>query len=191
MDLISILLIAFGLSMDSFAVSISQGICTKKLLTSQALKLALIFGLFQGAMPAIGYFVGQFFADTIKQIDHWLAFFILTIIGIKMIIESLKEDNCECEDKCVKDNFQLKFLATLAIATSIDALAAGFIFTPFPDKILLAVVFIGLVTFVMSFLGVKLGFMFGSKLKFNFEIVGGVVLILIGTKILIEHTILA
>ena len=89
-----------------------------------------------------------------------------------------------------KDNFQLKFLATLAIATSIDALAAGFIFTPFPDKILLAVVFIGLVTFVMSFLGVKLGFMFGAKLKFNFEMVGGVVLILIGTKILIEHTLL-
>lgn len=191
MDLLSILLIAFGLAMDSFAVSISRGICTKNLLSSQAIKLALVFGLFQGAMPAIGYFVGQFFADTIKMIDHWVAFFILGIIGVKMIIESLKKEDCKCDDKCAADNFQLKFLATLAIATSIDALAAGLIFTPFPDKILLAVIIIGLVTFIMSFLGIKLGFLFGSKLKFNFEMVGGIVLILIGTKILIEHTLLA
>ncbi len=195
MDLVSILLIAFGLSMDSFAVSISRGVCTKKFLVSNALKLAIIFGLFQGAMPAIGYFAGHFFADTIILIDHWLAFFILGIIGSKMIIDSLRKlkikKTDDCDEECEKDNYSVKFLTTLAIATSIDALATRFIFAPYPDKILLATIIIGVVTFIMAFTGVRLGFLFGSKLKFNFEMVGGIVLILIGTKILIEHTILA
>lgn len=193
MDLFSILLIAFGLSMDSFAVAISRGICTKQLIASQAIKLAAIFGFFQGLMPLIGYFAGHFFAEKLTEIDHWLAFFILGIIGFKMIFDSLskskKEAECDCEGggNCKNDNFGTKFLITLAIATSIDALATGLIFTPFSDQILIAAAIIGLITFIMAFIGLSLGFLFDSKLKFNFEIVGGIVLIGIGTRILLEH----
>lgn len=192
MDFLSILLIAVGLSMDSFAVSISRGICCKKLKISQALLLATVFGFFQGVMPLIGFGIGQVFAEEIKAVDHWLAFVILLLIGTKMIWESLKkekeeEKKCECDGDCDKRNFRLKYLVILAIATSIDALATGFIFTPYPDRIIWAVSIIGLVTFAFSYLGVNMGYKFGSRFKFNFEIIGGIVLIIIGLRILIEH----
>lgn len=191
MDFLSILIIAAGLSMDSFAVSISQGSCSKNLKISNAVLLALVFGFFQGLMPLIGFGIGQFFADEIRAIDHWLAFSILLLIGAKMIFESRKKDkkdDCECEGDCGKRNFRLKYLTILAIATSIDALAAGFIFTPYPDRILLAMVMIGFVTFAFSYLGVNIGHKFNSKFKFNFELLGGILLIIIGFRILIEHS---
>ena len=191
MDFLSILLIAIGLSMDSFAVSISRGICSKRLKISQALLLAVIFGVFQGIMPLIGFGIGRVFANQLIAIDHWVAFVILVLIGIKMIIESLKEtkeeNSCDCDGNCKNRNFKIKYLVILAIATSIDALATGLIFTTYPDKILLAVSVIGIVTFAFSYLGVNLGYRFGSKFKFNFEIIGGIVLIIIGLRILIEH----
>ena len=194
MDFLTILLIAVGLSMDSFAVSISQGVCSKKVRISQAILLASVFGIFQGLMPLAGFGVGQVFASQIKAIDHWVAFIILLLIGSKMIVESLKEKkveieekSCNCEGNCEKRNFRLKYLVILAIATSIDALATGFIFTPYPDKIVMAASVIGITTFAFSFLGVKMGSKFGSKFKFNFEIVGGIVLIIIGLRVLIEH----
>lgn len=191
MDFLSILLIAIGLSMDSFAVSISRGICSKRLKISQALLLSAIFGVFQGVMPLIGFGIGQVFANQLIAIDHWVAFVILALIGIKMIIESLKEpkeeNSCDCDGNCNNRNFKIKYLVILAIATSIDALATGLIFTSYPDKISLAVSVIGIVTFAFSYLGVNLGYRFGSKFKFNFEIIGGIVLIIIGLRILIEH----
>lgn len=192
MDFLSILLIAIGLSMDSFAVSTSRGICSYKLKKSQAFLLASVFALFQGLMPLIGYGVGQMFAAQIRAVDHWMTFLILLFIGVKMIVESLKEKKneektCDCDGNCDKRNFRLKYLIILAIATSIDALATGFIFTPYPEKILLAVAVIGLTTFAFSYVGVNLGHKFGSKFNFNFEIIGGIVLILIGLRILIEH----
>lgn len=194
MDFLTILLIAIGLSMDSFAVSISQGVCTKKIRISQAILLATVFGIFQGLMPLAGFGVGQVFASQIRAVDHWVAFIILLLIGSKMIVESLKEikvekeeKSCNCEGSCEKRNFRLKYLFILAIATSIDALATGLIFTSYLDKILLAVSVIGITTFAFSFLGVKMGSKFGSKFNFNFEIIGGIVLIIIGFRILIEH----
>ena len=140
----------------------------------------------------IGYGVGQMFAAQIRAVYHWMAFLILLFIGVKMIVESLKEKKneektCDCDGSCDKRNFRLKYLIILAIATSIDALATGFIFTPYPEKILLAVAVIGLTTFAFSYVGVNLGHKFGSKFNFNFEIIGGIVLILIGLRILIEH----
>lgn len=195
MDFLSILLIAAGLSMDSFAVSISQGACSKKLKISQALLLASIFGFFQGAMPLVGFGVGWIFADAIRAIDHWVAFGILFLLGVKMIVESLKTSKKEgsggCEEDCSKRNFSIKYLAILAVATSIDAMGAGLIFTPYPDKIVSATLIIGFVTFVFSYIGINLGYKFGSKFKFNFELLGGIVLIIIGIKILIEHTVAA
>ncbi len=194
MDFVTILLIAVGLSMDSFAVSISQGICSKNVRFSQSVLLASVFGIFQGLMPLAGFGAGQVFASQIKAVDHWVAFIILLLIGSKMIVESLKEtkieqneNSCNCDGKCVSRNFSLKYLVILAVATSIDALATGLIFTPYPDKILFAVSVIGITTFVFSFFGVRMGSKFGSKFKFNFEIVGGIVLIIIGLRILIEH----
>lgn len=191
MDFTSILLIAIGLSMDSLAVSISQGVCSKKLQVSQALLLAVIFGFFQGAMPLLGYSIGQLFADVIRSVDHWIAFVILLLIGIKMIIESIKKskqkDNYGCEEECTEENFRLRYLTVLAVATSIDAMATGLIFTAYPAMILPAVLIIAATTFVFSLLGVKLGHKFGSRFKFNFEILGGIVLIFIGIKILLEH----
>ena len=194
MDFITILLIAVGLSMDSFAVSISRGLCTQKLKFSQAFLLAAIFAVFQGLMPLIGFGAGQVFADQIRAIDHWLAFAILLLIGIKMIFESVKPDkvnetkrNCNNECNCDNKNFSLKYLVILAVATSIDALATGLIFTPYPDRILMAVSLIGITTFVFSYAGVNLGHKFRHGFKFNFETAGGIVLIIIGLKILIEH----
>ncbi len=192
MSFLSILLIAIGLAMDSFAVAISQGICAKRLRAKQVLLLAVLFGAFQGLMPLIGYAVGLSFAEAIKEIDHWVAFLILSAIGGKMLFEAIRssrkgekdEEECICEDK---RRFGLKNLTILAIATSIDALATGLIFAPHPEVILSAVLTIGITSFLLSLFGVVMGNKVGKRFNFNFEIVGGIVLILIGVKILIEH----
>lgn len=191
MDFLTILLIAVGLSMDSFAVSISRGICTKQLKITQALLLAVIFGFFQGFMPLIGFGVGLVFSAELRAVDHWIAFVILFLIGAKMIFENLKhaknDESCDCDGECGKRNFRLKYLTILAFATSIDAMAAGLVFTSFPDRIIPAVLVIGLTTFAFSYLGVNLGYKFGSKFKFNFEVFGGIVLVIIGFRVLFEH----
>jgi putative Mn2+ efflux pump MntP len=185
MDIISIIIIGIGLAMDCFAVSISKGVCLKKFRFKKALRMAVLFGLFQGLMPLIGYFAGFSFANAIRDFDHWIAFGLLSIIGIKMFIEGLKPIDPHCEIKT--DPFKWKVLLTLALATSIDAMATGIVFVTFPERIWVAVANIGIISFIFSLLGVYLGVHFRSKIKINVEILGGIILVGIGLKILIEH----
>jgi putative Mn2+ efflux pump MntP len=185
MDLLSIIIIGIGLAMDCFAVSISKGICLKKFKLKKALRMAMLFGLFQGIMPLIGYFAGFSVAKQISDYDHWIAFILLGGIGLKMFIEGLKPIDPHCE---IKSNpFKWKVLFTLAIATSIDALATGIVFVPFPEEITFAVISIGIISFLFSVLGVYLGVHFRHRIKINAELPGGIILIGIGIKILVEH----
>ena len=187
MDIISLILIAAGLSMDCFAVSIGKGICTGKFYFRYVFRLAFLFGLFQGLMPLIGYLVANSFAEQIKEFDHWIAFVLLEIIGIKMIVDALgKQEECD-EHESVKKHFQWKTLLSLAVATSIDALATGVIFVSFPNTIWIAVIIIALTSFIFSFVGVLVGIHFGKRFNFKVEIPGGIILMIIGLKILIEH----
>ena len=149
--------------------------------------MAFLFGLFQGMMPLIGYFAGSVFARQISAYDHWIAFILLGIIGAKMFIEGLKPIDPECE--VTRHPFRWKTLFVLAIATSIDALATGIIFVPFPEIIWYAVSIIGFISFIFTFAGVYIGSKFGRKLKINMELIGGIILISIGLKILIQHSI--
>jgi len=185
MDILSIIIIGIGLAMDCFAVSISKGVCLKKFKLKKAFRMALLFGLFQGLMPLIGYFGGRAFAQLISSFDHWIAFSLLGIIGGKMFIEGLKPIDPHCET--TKNPFKWKTLITLAFATSIDALATGIVFVPFPEKIWVAVMSIGVISFMFSIIGVYLGVHFRQKIKINVEILGGIILLGIGTKILLEH----
>ncbi|MDD3078264.1 MAG: manganese efflux pump MntP family protein [Paludibacter sp.] len=185
MDILSIIIIGIGLAMDCFAVSISKGICSNKFNWANALRMAFLFGFFQALMPLIGYFAGFSFAKYMEAFDHWIAFGLLVIIGGKMFIEGLKPIDPQCE--LTPAPFRWKTLITLAIATSIDALATGIIFISFPERIYTAVAIIGLISFLFSLIGTYLGVHFGKKLRFNVEIIGGIILIGIGTKILIEH----
>lgn len=185
MDIISIFIIGIGLAMDCFAVSISKGVCLKKFKFKKAFRMAMLFGLFQGLMPLIGYFAGFSFARQISDYDHWIAFTLLSGIGLKMFIEGLKPIDPHCEIK--SDPFKWKILFTLALATSIDALATGIIFVPFPDKIWFAVATIGFISLLFSLLGVFLGIRFRQKIKINAELPGGIILMGIGLKILLEH----
>lgn len=173
--------------MDCFAVSISKGMCLKKFRWKKVLKMAFLFGLFQATMPLIGYFGGMSFARFISSFDHWIAFTLLGIIGLKMFIEGLKPIDLHCETN--SNPFKLKTLITLAFATSIDALATGIVFVPYPEKIWFAIFNIGIISFIFSIIGVYIGVRFKQRMKFNFEIVGGLILIGIGIKILIEHTL--
>ena len=184
MTFIELLLIAIGLSMDSFSVSICKGLTTKKFSWRMALVCGLWFGLFQALMPIIGYFLGVQFQEMIEAYDHWIAFGLLFLIGANMIREAIwgkKEEG--------KDNGSLGFktMLLLAIATSIDALAVGVSFACIQVKIWSSVIIIGITTFLFSVLGVKIGNVFGSKYEKSAEIVGGIILILIGLKILLEH----
>ena len=147
--------------------------------------MALSFGVFQGVMPLIGYYVMQLFSDIISAYDHWLAFIILGVLGAKMIKEDLSEEGEE-EDACA---FRLSYkkILVLAVATSIDALATGVVFLPNPEKLYIGVGCIGLVSFLISIIGTQIGFRLGKRFSFKWELLGGVILILIGTKILIEH----
>jgi putative Mn2+ efflux pump MntP len=185
MDILSIIIIGIGLAMDCFAVSISKGVCLKKFKLKKAFRMAMLFGLFQGLMPLIGYFAGFSFAKQISDYDHWIAFILLGGIGLKMFIEGLKPIDPHCEIKT--DPFKWKLLFTLALATSIDALATGIVFVPYPTKIAFAVITIGFVSFLFSIIGVYLGVHFRQKIKINAELPGGIILIGIGLKILLEH----
>ena len=195
MSLFELFLVAVGLSMDAFAVAICKGLGMKKLDMRQALVIGLFFGGFQAFMPTIGWFLGAQFASLVMPIDHWIAFILLAFIGGKMLFDAIKDDD-ESETGEVKDGegakgsaprLDLRELTMLAIATSIDALAVGITFAFLDVDIVLAASFIGVVTFVLSVIGVAVGNQFGSRWEKPSTIVGGVVLILIGVRILLEH----
>ena len=179
---IELFLLGVGLSMDAFAVSVCKGLGMRKLNKKQAVIIGLYFGGFQALMPALGYLLGSQFESMITQIDHWIAFVLLGIIGSSMIKES-RED----EEEEVSASFDVKTMLALAVATSIDALAVGVTFAFLHVNIVWAVTFIGCTTFVLSAIGVKAGNVFGMKYKSRAELAGGVILILMGIKILLEH----
>lgn len=190
MSFIELIIIAIGLSMDAFAVSIGKGLSLKKIKLSQALKVGLWFGGFQALMPLMGYLLGNTFADIVSAFDHWVAFALLTLIGGNMIKESIEKDDDDCDcNKKEGDGFGFSTMFTLAVATSIDALAIGVTFAFFKVAIIPAIITIGITTFLFSIAGLKIGNIFGCKYKSHAELFGGVILILIGLKILIEHTI--
>ena len=182
MGLIELFLIAVGLSMDAFAVSVCKGLAMPKCTFKKAAIVGLWFGGFQALMPAIGYILGAQFQEAIASIDHWIAFVLLALIGGNMIHEALDNDEEEADA-----SLDVKTMFLLAVATSIDALAIGITFAFLKVSIIPAVCFIGIVTFIISFAGVKIGNVFGARYKNKAEIVGGVILILLGMKILIEH----
>lgn len=182
MDFLAIVVIALGLSMDAFAAAIGKGLDMKKIDYKWSFTVALFFGGFQALMPVIGWSLGEQFDKYITDYDHWIAFFLLVFIGGKMIIESFKH---ECE--VPENNRSFKELIVLSVATSIDALAVGLSFALLNMKILFSAIIIGIITFGLSFLGVILGYKFGCKYKDQAELFGGVILILIGLKILFEH----
>lgn len=187
MSLWELLLIAISLSMDAFAVSVCKGLSMSKLNYKNASVIALFFGAFQALMPLIGWFLGTQLSRYISAFDHWIAFVLLAFIGGKMIYEAL---HGEMEDTGCGDTLDIKELFVLAIATSIDALAVGITFALLPDtNIVLSVGLIGVITFVLSFAGVVIGNKFGSRYQNRAELFGGVILIAIGLKILIEHLI--
>ena len=182
MGLIELFLIAVGLSMDAFAFSVCKGLAMPKCTFKKAAIVGLWFGGFQALMPAIGYILGAQFQETIASIDHWIAFVLLALIGGNMIHEALDNDEEEADA-----SLDVKTMFLLAVATSIDALAIGITFAFLKVNIIPAVCFIGIVTFIISFAGVKIGNVFGARYKNKAEIVGGVILILLGLKILLEH----
>lgn len=189
MGLLELFLIAIGLSMDAFAVAICKGLSMKKINYKNTFLVGLFFGGFQAAMPLIGFLLGTQFKDKITAIDHWIGFILLAIIGINMIRESRSDDGCECEDdSCsLEEAFSLKHLSVMALATSIDALAVGVTFAFLQVNIVPAVSMIGITTFIISIIGVKIGNVFGARFKAKAELTGGVILIVMGLKILIEH----
>lgn len=182
MSLIELFLIAVGLSMDAFAVSICKGLSVRKAEPRHSLIVGAYFGGFQALMPAIGYVLGRQFESLITSVDHWIAFMLLGIIGGNMIREALKGDAEEMDD-----SFTFRTMLPLAIATSIDALAMGVTFAFLQVQIVPAVLFIGVTTFVLSAIGLRVGNVFGAKYKSRAELFGGVVLVLMGIKILLEH----
>ena len=186
MSVVELFILAVGLSMDAFAVAICKGLCMRKVTIKKAGIVGLYFGLFQAGMPMIGYILGSQFSDKISSIDHWIAFILLSLIGISMIKESLeKEEKSEC--KTEEEELSFKNMSILAVATSIDALAVGVTFAFLKVNIIPAVSFIGITTLVLSMIGVKIGNIFGVRYKSKAELVGGIILILMGIKILLEH----
>ena len=188
MNLLTVLLLAVALAMDCFAVSISQSACVKQPVVGRWVGMALLFGLFQGVMPLIGFFIMRFFADFITTYDHWFAFVVLGFLGARMIKEDLvTSDKEECPAVCPKHLYGIGRLLILSVATSIDALATGVVFVPYPDWIARSVLIIGVVSFVASLIGTSFGYKLGKRFQFKWGVIGGTILILIGTKILIEH----
>lgn len=182
MGVLEILLISIGLAMDAFAVSICKGLSMKKMDWKKATIVGIYFGTFQALMPAIGYFLGSTFEKLVTQIDHWIAFVLLTFIGLNMLREAFANDT-----ENYNDNVDFKTMFVLAIATSIDALAIGISFAFLNVNLLLATLMIGIVTFLISVIGVKIGNKFGDQYERKAEVVGGFILILMGIKILLEH----
>lgn len=184
MGLLELFILAVGLSMDAFAVSVCKGLAMPKISFKKAGIVGLWFGGFQALMPALGYLLGVQFQDKITAIDHWIAFVLLGIIGANMVREACSAD-CDCEQET--DSLDMKTMFLLAVATSIDALAVGITFAFLQVHIVAAVCFIGATTFVISAIGVKIGNVFGTKYKSKAELAGGIILILLGIKILLEH----
>lgn len=182
MSLLDLIITAVALSMDAFAVSISKGLSCRTFRLRNSLITGAYFGGFQALMPLIGYFLAGLFAKYITAFDHWIAFILLGLIGGNMIREAFSKE----EDK-VDDSFGLRAMLPLAVATSIDALATGVSFAVVGANIFTAIALIGVTTFLFSAAGVKIGNVFGAKYKAKAEFVGGLILILMGTKILIEH----
>ena len=182
MDLLTLLTLAVGLAMDAFAVSICKGLAMREKVLKKGIIVGLWFGGFQALMPTIGFFLGTQFKDQITSIDHWVAFVLLGLIGINMVKEALSNDEEQADDTiAVKEMFML------ALATSIDALAVGITFAFLNVHIVSAASMIGVCTFLISFAGVKIGNIFGTKYKSKAELAGGIILILLGFKILFEH----
>lgn len=190
MDFLTLFLIAMGLSMDAFSVAICKGLSMRKASVGRCSLVGLWFGGFQALMPIVGYFVGINFRHAIESFDHWIAFALLALIGINMIREALgkEEDGEECEG-CEKEALSARKMFPMAVATSIDALAVGVSFAFLSVDIWTSALTIGVTTFVLSFGGVKIGNIFGARHKSKAELAGGIILILIGLKILLEHTL--
>ena len=182
MSLIELFLLALGLSMDAFAVAVCKGLALQKLQPRHAVIIGLYFGGFQALMPLFGYLLGVRLQDAIKAYDHWIAFLLLSLIGFNMIRESFSS-----ETESGSASMDIRTMLILAVATSIDALAVGVTFAFLEVRILPAVTVIGCTTFLLSMLGVKVGALFGTRYKSRAELSGGVILILIGFKILVEH----
>lgn len=182
MSLFTLFVTAVGLSMDAFAVAICKGLAMKKLSWKKAVIIGLWFGGFQAGMPVIGYLLGTRFENYVTSIDHWIAFVLLSLIGANMVKEALSK-----EEECASDSVDFKTMFLLAVATSIDALAVGVTYAFLQVQIVPAVTFIGVITFTLSIAGVKIGNVFGLKYKSRAELAGGIILILMGTKILLEH----
>ena len=204
MDLLELLFLAIGLSMDAFAVAICAGLSMAKSSLKKALIVGLYFGVFQAGMPLIGYLVAGLFADSIIVYDHWIAFGLLSFLGGKMIIDSFKKEGRPdkeypvelCDDRTrpggenpndKEQSLKPSKMLPLAVATSIDALAVGVSFVFLEVNIVPAILFIGITTLVISMTGVKIGNIFGSKFKSKAQLAGGIILVLIGVKILLEH----
>lgn len=181
MALWELLIIAVGLSMDAFAVSICKGLSVKELKWKHVVTAGVYFGGFQGLMPLMGYILGKQFESLITSVDHWIAFILLGLIGVNMIRESR---GCEAD---LNDSFGFKAMLPLAVATSIDALAVGITFAFLQVQIIPAVCLIGIITFALSCVGIGFGHRFGAKYRSKAELAGGIVLILMGVKILLEH----
>ena len=183
MGILNLLLLAVGLSMDAFAVAICKGLAFGKVKPSSALTVGLYFGVFQALMPTVGFFLAVGFQSYIEKVDHWIAFALLAFLGGRMILEALKPDDGED----VSSSLDAKEMLLLAVATSIDALAAGISLALMGANIAVAAPSIGVVTFSLSAVGVYVGGIFGEKYKTPAEVAGGVVLILLGVKVLLEH----
>ena len=204
MNLVELFLFAIGLSMDNFAVAVCIGLTMKKATLNKSLIVGLYFGVFQAVMPLIGYMIAKLFTDQIVGYNHWIAFVLLCFLGGKMIVGSFKKEGCsdrECPDEICgdrlcpggklpdnkKSTLKPAQMLPLALATSIDALAVGVSFAFLRVSIVPAVLFIGITTLTISILGVKIGNVFGTKFKSKSELAGGIIIILIGFKILFEH----
>ncbi len=179
MSILELIILSIALAMDAFAVSISRGVKVKKNILFSCFEAALYFGIFQGVMPVIGYFIGSNFSDVINKIDNYIVFFILMFIGVKMLIEAFRKEESE----------ENKSMLLLAVATSIDSLSVGVSFSLLKVNIITSSLLIGIITFIFCFVGVKIGSLFGNKFKNKAEIFGGIVIIIIAIKCLIENFI--
>ena len=185
MGIAEIIIISVGLAMDAFAVSIGKGLSVKRVEPRHSMSVGLWFGGFQALMPLVGYFLGISFASFVSNVDHWIAFVLLGVIGVNMIREAKGDDCDECED--ANADFSARQMLLLAIATSIDALAVGVSLAFLGADIWTTVAVIGVVTMLLSMVGLRIGNIFGCRYKSKAELLGGCVLILMGSKILLEH----
>lgn len=185
MEYATLIIIAVGLAMDAFAVSIGKGLSVRCIEPRHTISVGLWFGGFQALMPLVGYYLGVSFASFVQSIDHWIAFALLGVIGVNMIREASSKDECECHNS--NADFSSRKMLLLAIATSIDALAVGVSFAFLGVNIWRAVMLIGVITMILSMIGLRIGNVFGCRYKSKAELFGGCVLLLMGCKILIEH----